>query len=744
MNIQIRNAHEHNLRNISLNIPRNQLVVFTGLSGAGKSSLVFDTICREGQRQYFENLPSFVRKYLPKLERSKVEEISNLSPVVVIDQKRLGLNIRSTVGTVTELYTLLRLLYSRCGLPTIGDSNLFSFNTIEGACSDCFGLGQRLQLNPALLFDSSLSLNQGAIKQSEYRVGGRRWSILRASRMFDMDKKIVNFSYEEMDKLLYSPKINLKEDQGGFVQSFSFEGIVTGIMRRRRDKRGLSEKTLGSDSQYFEMLPCSTCHGQRLNTKALQVFINGFNITQVSQMELAETLDFISQVKSPLASSITAKMKTILQQLIGVGLGYLHLDQPVSSLSGGESQRVKMAKQLGSELTQIIYVLDEPTVGLHAQEVANLIRIMRNIRDKGNTVLVVEHDPTIIKAADYVIDLGPKAGNLGGELIYVGETKDFLTNTDSITALKIREGKLELKKEIRSADNFIKLKHAKINNLKNVSVNIPLGIFISVVGVSGSGKSSLICDVLCSQYPEIINIDQSTIGRMFRGSLATYADISGLIRKEFSLKSQQPVGLFSYNSLGACSACKGAGFRRIDMHFMPSVSLICEQCGGKRYNLHALSYKYQDKNIYEVMQLTVAEALSFFQQSQISKRLMNLQKVGLGYLALGQTLDTLSGGEAQRLKIASFLNHKGNIYVLDEPTTGLHLADIEILLKLLNYLVDQGNSVIVVEHNLNVIVQSDWIIELGPVGGKNGGQILYSGVPKGLSQCKNSHTGQYL
>ncbi len=745
MDVVVKNARQHNLKGIDIKIPRQKLVVFTGVSGSGKSSLVFDTLVAESNRQFFESLSTQSRKYLPKYSKPEVDQINNLSPVVVVDQKRLGRNPRSTIGTVTQIYTYMRLLFSRCGVPRIGDSNLFSFNTAEGACVECKGLGEKLVLNKDNLLDWDKSLNEGAIRYSEYALGGRRLNIVRASHLFDMDKPLKDFSEEELKKLLYSERIELSDtDEQGFVQSYGFEGLVVGIKRRRIDKRGTSDLSAQQCGRFFSLEFCDICQGSRLSQKANKVKIKGKTISDLTKMQLVDLRDFLVNVKGPVADAIIRKMVWSLTSLIDIGVSYLSLNRPVATLSGGESQRVKMAKQLGSDLVELVYVLDEPSVGLHPRDINHLISQLNKLKKQGNSVLVVEHDVEIIKSADQIVDIGPKAGSFGGELIFQGSLRNLLKKSGSVTAKSLKKQSRLLKKVYRKARGFLEIKKASLHNLKSISVKVPKEVLVAVTGVAGSGKSSLILDLLAKKYPLAVVVDQTGVGRSSKSIPATYIGVFGLIRKKFSQETGQHLGDFSFNSLGGCKKCKGFGHKKVEMHFLDDVQVICSECEGRRYKGEVLLHKVKGKNIAEVLKMTALEAFGFFENEKIKKRLEILTAVGLDYLELGQPLNTLSGGEAQRIKLASQLHKNGEVYILDEPTTGLHMSDIEKLMELLNRLVDGGNSVIVVEHNLDVISQADWIIDLGPDGGECGGEIVFEGTPRELINEKKSHTGEWL
>lgn len=736
--IIILGAREHNLKNISLEIPRNKVVVFTGLSGSGKSSLVFDTIYAEAQRQLLETFSSFARSRLPKIERPKVDAIKNISPVIIIDQDRPGSNRRSTVGTATEIYTYLRLLYSRIGDPFVGFSNVFSFNNPDGMCPVCQGIGKELIIDIDALIDSERSLSQGAIRHADYKVNGYLWRCIRDSGLFDMEMPLKEFNKDDFDRLLNSEQARVKKEDKNGAYYISFEGIITAIKRRRLGRDDIIER----DAKVFKMVPCKACNGTRLNDRALSCKINGKNIAELSSMELTALMEFLEDTSGPVAEPIIGPIKERIKNLIDIGVGYLSLDRETSTLSGGESQRLKMAKQLNCDLINLIYILDEPSIGLHARDNASLIRMLRRLRDNGNSVLVVEHDPGIIESADYAIDMGPGPGTLGGEVIFQG-TIEELKNSSTLTGKYLDRAQNGIY-ERRKAKGYIEIRDASLHNLKNVSVKIPTGIFVCVTGVAGSGKSTLINDIFTPSHPEAVVIDQSRPFRSMRSIPATYTGAFDMIREEFSNANGVSPTLFSFNSEGACPKCKGNGYIEIEMHFLESVRVVCDECKGKRYTGEVLCLKYKGKSIYDVLEMTVDEALEFFDNKKILHILETLQRVGLGYLTLGQPLSTLSGGECQRIKLADELKKKGNIYVMDEPTTGLHMADTDRLLKIIDELVDAGNTVIVIEHNLDVIKHADWVIDLGPEGGSNGGQIVAEGTPEDIAKAGRSYTGQYL
>ncbi len=742
MNIRIKNARVNNLKGISLEIPRNKLVVVTGVSGSGKSSLVFDTIYAEAQREYMDSLSTYSRISMPKIGKPDVDSIEGMSPCLVIDQKPLARNPRSTVGTVTEIYSYLRMLFSRMGMPILSAGD-FSFNTPAGACECCKGLGEEFAPDLNLLIDFDKSLNENAIKHRTWKVGSRYWNIIKATEKFDMDKPLKDYSKKEMDLLLYSEQIDLKNNQPGYVQNFSFQGIIHRLIRRQGDSRGLESNEY--DRQFFVKQPCPACGGSRLNSRAREVKINNRSIIDISNMELMELREFVNSLEGPVAEAIVPYIDKMLSHLIDVGLGYLTIGRSVATLSGGEAQKVKIAKQLGSSLTEIIYVMDEPTCGLHAKDVNKISKLVRELVEKNNTVIVVEHSREFILAADHVIDIGPGAGVLGGECIAQGQIEELRNNPCSVTGkmLKAAGQASACFNKRRDWKEYLDLKNVSRHNLKNISVHIPKNVMTCITGVSGSGKSTLV-DELIRRYPEIILVDQSAAGSNSRSNLATYVQAFNEIRDEWAKANGVSASLFTFNGKGACEACNGTGYQVMDMHFLGEIKNVCEECGGKRYKEEVLQYKYNGLNISEALDLTVAEAVDFFHNQDIKKKFKVLADVGLYYLTIGQSLDTLSGGERQRLKLAKYMSKKGNIYVLDEPTRGLSGDDINNLTELFHKLVDRKNTIILIEHSLDVIQSADYIIDLGPEGGKNGGQIVASGTPEQVAQCTASYTGKYL
>ena len=739
--IVIKGAKENNLKNIDLVIPRNRVVCLVGVSGSGKSTIAFDIIAREGQRQYFESLPAYARRYLSKSNRPEADEIQGISASIIISQDRIRGNPRSTVGTLTEAYTYLRLLYSRVGRPSM-DSSYYSFNHPYGACKKCKGLGRAVEVSVDKVIDKSKSLNEGALVPSDWYVGGRQWSIVKASGYFDMDKKLTDYRAEELDRILYAPPEMLQSVSGKFIDRWTFQGVVHRIIHRNNNAhRSLSE----NDMKYFDLVDCPECHGGRLNSKSLEVRLNGKNIGEVGNLPLEECLAFVKSLDHKNAEVIKPRLIDQLQGLINIGVGYLSLNRSADTLSGGEAQRVKMARQLGCSLIETVYVLDEPTAGLHPKDIINIVENLNRLRNSSNTVIVVEHDETVIRNADYLIELGPGGGKNGGQVIATGNLKDLLKEPQSLTG-KYLSGALtiEAKKVYRQPIGSIKVIKAQRHNLKNLNLAIPTGVMVGLTGVSGSGKSSLIEEIISQHEGKIVLIDQSPVGANKRGCLATYVGVFDKIRQLFAQKHRMHPSFFSYNSHGGCVLCKGVGFIEMDMNFLGDVKIKCENCGGTRYKNKVLRYQYRGKNIVEVLAMTAAEVGQFFDNPEISKATNLLQEVGLDYMEMGQTLDTLSGGESQRLKLSSRLQNQGEFYILDEPTSGLHFADVAKLLKLLNRLVDNGNTILVIEHNLDVIKNCDWVIDLGPEGGNQGGRIIAQGTPLQISQAKASYTGQFL
>ena len=931
--IKIRGANEHNLKNISLEIPRNELVVLTGLSGSGKSSLAFDTIYAEGQRRYMESLSSYARQFLGQMEKPDVESIEGLSPAISIDQKSTNRNPRSTVGTVTEIYDYMRLLYARIGIPhcpkcgkeikkqTVDqmvdqimampertklqllapvvrgrkgehvkvleqarksgyvrvridgslyelseeiklDKNIkhnieivvdrlivregiekrltdsietvmnlsdglmivdvtdgepvnfsqnfacpdcgisvdeveprsFSFNNPFGACPDCFGLGYKMEFDEELMIpDKSLSINQGAIAVLGWQSCAEKGSFTRAildalaeEYHFDLDTPFEQYSPEVHDVLIYGTKgkevkVHYKGQRGEGVYDVAFEGLIANVNRRYRET--FSDTMKAEYETFMHITPCATCKGQRLKKSALAVTVGGKNIYEATNMSIVAYREFLDSLtltpmQEAIGAQILKEIRARVSFLINVGLDYLSLSRATGTLSGGEAQRIRLATQIGSGLVGVAYILDEPSIGLHQRDNDKLLSTLLHLRDLGNSVLVVEHDEDTMRAADCIVDIGPGAGEHGGEVVAIGTAEEIMACERSITGAYLSGRKvIPVPSERRKPTGWLTVRGAAENNLKNIDVKFPLGVMTCVTGVSGSGKSSLVNEILyktlakklnrartipgkyrsiegVEQLDKIIAIDQSPIGRTPRSNPATYTGAFDLIRDLFASTTDAKAkgynkGRFSFNKKGGrCEACSGDGIIKIEMHFLPDVYVPCEVCGGKRYNRETLEVKYKGKSIYDVLNMTVEEALHFFENVQsIYRKIETLNDVGLSYIRLGQPSTTLSGGEAQRIKLATELSRRGTgktIYVLDEPTTGLHFVDVHKLVEILRRLSEGGNTVVVIEHNLDVIKTADYIIDIGPEGGDNGGTVIAQGTPEEVAQCENSYTGQYV
>lgn len=741
--INVVGVREKNLKNIDIEIPKKKITVFTGVSGSGKSSLVFDTIAAESQRQLNETYSSFIRHRLPHYGQPDVDSIKNLSVAIIINQKRIGGNSRSTVGTITDIAPLLRLLFSRIGKPFVGYSDVFSFNNPTGMCMNCDGLGKVDSINIDKLLDKNKSLNEGAILFPTFKPGGWRLKRYIHSGLFDNDKKIKDYDDKELDLLLNKTDIKIETDDPEWPKTSLYEGLIPRIERSFLKKEGGErDKYKKEINRIVTKEICPVCKGARLNEKILSCKINGKNIADCTKMQINDLIIFMKEIKEQSVQTVLKALISRLEHLEYIGLGYLSLDRETSSLSGGESQRIKMVKQLGSSLTGLTYIFDEPSIGLHPHDIGRINKLLKMLRDKGNTVLIVEHDPDIIKIADYIIDMGPKAGTEGGNIVYKG-TPEGLLKSNTLTG-KALQYKTHIKLHTRKAKEWLSIKNANLHNLKNINVDIPKGVMTVITGVAGSGKSTLINGLLPKIYPETIFIDQGAIHASIRSNIATYTGIFDFIRNLFAKENNVKSSLFSFNSEGACPECKGLGVTYTDLAFMDTVISTCEACGGNRFTDKVLNLKSRDKNISEVLQMTVAEAIDFFKEDEIYLVLKRLADVGIDYITLGQPLNTLSGGELQRLKLADQLDSKGNIYVLDEPTTGLHVSDIANLLGIMNRLVNQGSTLIVIEHNLDVMTQADWIIDLGPEAGENGGRIMFEGEPKDIINNENSITGKYL
>ena len=730
--IILRGLKENNLKNVDLNIPKEKIIVFTGLSGSGKSSVVFDTLASESRRQMTLNYPLYVRNQMPRYERPHADLMQNLSPVVVVEQRPVGGNPRSTVGSYMDINPLMRLLFSRIGKPSIGSATDFSSQSSFGRCPECSGYGEVIAPDLNKMIDFEKSLREYAVKFKPLSPSGWQGRWMMTGGLFDPDKPIKDYSEEKFHLLVYGPREGERvyapfHTKNG-PQAHEWDGLLPRFTRLyiNRDVSKLKEinqdDVLAVSTQAF----CPTCQGSGLNPKVLACRINQLNIVDYDQLELTELLEELKNIQSPMGESIARQAIPPINQLVQMGLGYLSLSRKMGTLSGGEAQRVKIARHLGSSLNNITYIFDEPSAGLHPEEVELLIQMMKSLKEQHNTIIVIEHDLAVIKVADEIIEMGPGAGVNGGEVVYQGKL-DGLKNSKAATSLN---HKLKFNKNPRSFESYFNVKEASNNNLKNISVMIPKNVLVSICGASGSGKSSLMLGAFVESYPETIVVGQGSIGISSRSTLATYMGIMDDIRSIFSKETGQPAGLFSFNSLGACPICKGKGVLTPDVAFADPVTIPCEACSGSRYSDETLSYRYQDKNIVEILELTIEEAADFIKLPKIIKRVNTLKDVGLGYLTLGQTTSSLSGGELQRLKLASHLQKEGQIYLLDEPSLGLHTKDNGKLLDVFQKLVNRGNSVIIIEHNLDFIAASDWVIEMGPGGGKQGGHLLFEGTPE--------------
>ncbi len=740
--IEIFGARENNLKDISLKIPKNKITIFTGVSGSGKSSIVFDTIAQEAGRQVNETYSKFIQGFMPKYGHPDVDSIENLSYAIIVDQKRIGGNSRSTLGTITDIDPILRKLFSKIGQPVIGPSQYYSFNDQNGMCITCEGLGRIMTLDLKKAIDPEKSLNEGAILLPGFKVGNWQWKGYASTGYFDLDKKIKDYSKDEYDKLVYHKAEKIESTLMEGINT-TYLGLVERFVRQNiKSEYEKSEASIKKAAEFMTEDSCPECGGKRYNESVLTSKIEGYSIADMTALQVDELLRIIERIVAPAVKPLIDNLCARLRDLIHIGLDYVSLNRETSTLSGGESQRVKIVKHLTSSLTDAIYIFDEPSIGLHPRDVHRLNDILVKLRDKGNTVIVVEHDRDVIKIADHIVDVGPKSGKHGGTITFEG-TYEALLKSDTLTGTHLLK-QLPIKSNPRKETEFYTSSKSNLHNLKGVSLKIPKGLFTVVTGVAGSGKSSLVNGVFSKEFDGIIMIDQASVAANVRSNPLTYTGIMDEIRKIFATENAVNAGLFSYNSEGGCPNCKGKGYIETDLSFMDSVETLCEECNGNRYKIEVLDYKYKDKSILDVLNMTVSEAVDFFENKKILTQLNHIDAVGLGYMTLGQSLDTLSGGECQRLKLAKELNQKGNIYIMDEPTTGLHMSDITSIINIINRLVDKGNTVIVIEHNTDVIRNADWIIDMGIDGGFRGGEILYEGPPTNLKSAINSVTAKYI
>jgi len=741
--IEIVNDRENNLKNVSLKIPKNKLTVFTGVSGSGKSSIVFDTIAQEAGRQLNSTYDSFTRLYLPHYHRPDVDEVRHLSTAIVIDQKPLGGNARSTLGTVSDSNALFRILFSRFGQPQYGQaSNAFSFNDPAGMCPDCEGIGKTYVLKRDAAMDMSKSLSEGAILLPGYGATSFYYQMFADSGFFDLDKPLKDYTPTEFDKLMNGEKA-LTVDYRGSTLNVKFEGVERLFYRQNlKTSSGTSDGARKKMEKFAEMSECPTCHGKRYRPEVLAAKINGYNIFDLTDLQLDQLATTLTTFSDERMQGVIASIQARVQSLIDVGLDYLSLTRETTTLSGGESQRVKTVKYLSNSLTNLLYILDEPSTGLHPRDVHRLNDLLCRLRDNGNTVLVVEHDPDVIKVADYVVDVGPHAGIHGGEITFTGTYPELL-KADTLTSRFLNQ-RLPIKADPRLPQTFITSQPSHRHNLKGAVLRVPEGLFTVVTGVAGSGKSTLVDQAIAHDHPDTIRIDQTPLHANSRSNPATYIGVMNDLRKLLATTNDVSDSLFSYNSKGACPQCGGKGVIELNLSFMENATVECSMCHGGRFDPKVLTYTYQGKNIVEILAMTVEEATDFLAGTKVANKLKNVRNVGLDYLALGQPLNTLSGGEGQRLKIAKELNKRGNLYILDEPTTGLHPSDIKVMIQIINRLVDKGNTVLVIEHNLDIMRSADWLIDIGPDGGDKGGEVLYEGPVSGIHAVERSVTAQYL
>ncbi|HET9127120.1 MAG TPA: excinuclease ABC subunit UvrA [Propionibacteriaceae bacterium] len=769
--IRVHGARENNLKNVSVELPKRRLTVFTGVSGSGKSSLVFGTIAAESQRLINETYSAFVQGFMPTLSRPDVDVLEGLTTAIIVDQEPMRATVRSTVGTVTDANTLLRILFSRLGTPHIGSPQAYAFNvptvhgggaiTVDrgedrsmavkktytvtgGMCPRCEGTGSVSDIDLREIVDENLSLAEGALKVPGYTTGGWNYRLYASSGFFPPDKPVREFTKRQRHDFLYREATRMKIEN----INMTYEGLIPRIQKSMlsKDVEAMQPHIRAFVERAVTFTTCPDCEGTRLSAAARSSRIAGVSIADACAMQISDLADWVRSLDEPSVAPLLASLRHHLDAFVGIGLGYLSLDRPSGTLSGGEAQRVRMIRHLGSSLTDVTYVFDEPTIGLHPHDIQRMNELLRKLRDKGNTVLVVEHKPEAIEIADHVVDLGPGAGAAGGRIVFEGSVDD-LRRSDSLTGRHL-DDRAKVKDAVRRPSGVLEIRGADAHNLRDVDVDIPLGVLVVVTGVAGSGKSSLV-DGSVSRREGVVTIDQAPIKGSRRSNPATYTGLLDPVRKAFAKANGVKPGLFSANSEGACPACNGIGLIFTELGFMDTVTTVCEECGGVGFQAAVLGYHLGGRNISEVMAMTATEALDFFGSGDARlpaarSILERLVDVGLGYITLGQPLTTLSGGERQRLKLATHLGEQGGVYVLDEPTTGLHLADVEQLLGLLDRLVDAGRSVIVIEHHQAVMAHADWIIDLGPGAGHDGGRVVFEGTPEALIADASTLTGSHL
>jgi excinuclease UvrABC ATPase subunit len=768
--IRVHGARVNNLKDISIEIPKRRLTVFTGVSGSGKSSLVFGTIAAESQRLINETYSAFVQGFMPTLSRPDVDVLDGLTTAIIVDQERMGANARSTVGTVTDANAMLRILFSRLGKPHVGSPNAYSFNVpsvtasgsmkvergtgakrtavtynrLGGMCPRCEGMGSVSDFDLTQLYDDTKSLNEGALTVPGYSMDGWHGRIFRGCGFFDADKPIRKFTKKELDDLLHKEPTRIKVE--GI--NLTYEGLIPKIQKSMLSKEvdAMQPHIRAFVERVITFTTCPECDGTRLAPPARSSKINGINIADACAMQISDLAEWVSALKEQSVAPLLATLRHTLDSFVEIGLGYLSLERPSGTLSGGEAQRVKMIRNLGSSLTDVTYVFDEPTIGLHPHDIQRMNDLLLQLRDKGNTVLVVEHKPEVIGIADHVVDLGPGAGSGGGTVCFEGSV-DGLRASKTITGRHL-DDRAALKETVRTSTAGLEIRSATTHNLQKVDVDIPLGVLVVVTGVAGSGKSSLIHGSVAGREG-VVEIDHTAIRGSRRSNPATYSGLLEPIRKAFAKANNVKPALFSANSEGACPVCNGAGVIYTDLGMMAGVETTCEECEGKRFDSSVLKHKFGGRDITEVLAMSVTEAEEFFGGGKAATPaahaiLERLADVGLGYITLGQPLTSLSGGERQRLKLATHMGEKGGVYILDEPTNGLHLADVQQLLGLLDRLVDSGKSVIVIEHHQAVMAHADWIVDLGPGAGHDGGRVVFEGSPADLVTSRSTLTGEHL